>query len=210
MANEASKIRPRVEKVVAKGKGLDLGCGPFKVSPNATGVDLGNYDGVEGMAVDEFLAHAPNESYDWVFTSHFLEHEPNVDEVLVNIGHVLKPGGTLMVYGLYYSSREIIDGADFDELSGAKRFGAPAILEAFSEVASSDSPSPATGGHPHSFNIGDQSTIRSRAAVTLEQSRACSPCGHTPGPHGSPSPLTHTGLTSSAHSTHSRGMASLS
>jgi hypothetical protein len=50
-------------------------------------------------------------------------------------------GGTMMVYGLYYSSREIIDGADFDELDGAKRFGSPSIHEAFSEVASAASPS---------------------------------------------------------------------
>jgi len=98
MANESQKILPRIQKLVSKGRGLDIGCGPFKLFSASTGVDVGEYDGVINQRVLDFLQQQPDASFDWVFSSHYLEHEPQVDWVLVECSRVLRPGGSLLVY----------------------------------------------------------------------------------------------------------------
>lgn len=100
MANEAQKIYHAVAGVVDSGVGLDLGCGAVPISPNATGVDLGEYPGVVNMRVTDFLLKeiVSGRRYDWVFSSHFLEHEPHVNTVLKAIWMILKPGGDLLLY----------------------------------------------------------------------------------------------------------------
>jgi SAM-dependent methyltransferase len=99
MANEATKIFPRIQKLVSEGKGADLGCGPFKLSvPNAIGVDPGGYEGIESKPALEWLKEQSDASLDWVFSSHYLEHEPQHAAVLAQVNRVLKPGGSLLVY----------------------------------------------------------------------------------------------------------------
>lgn len=105
MANEAAKIYPRIMNIVAKGKehsarglGCDLGCGPFKIPQAAVGVDMGDYDGVTKATVLDFVKGEEDGKYDWTFSSHFLEHEPNAVEVLQNIHRILKSGGKAIFY----------------------------------------------------------------------------------------------------------------
>jgi SAM-dependent methyltransferase len=99
MANEARKVFPLVKDIVeAEGIGLDLGCGPFKITPACVGVDSGRYDGVIDMPALAFLEEQLDDWYNWIFSSHYLEHEPRASEVLRHCYRVLKPGGTLMLY----------------------------------------------------------------------------------------------------------------
>lgn len=98
MANEASKVLPRIQKLIAKGNGVDLGCGPFKIADNCNGVDTGDYDGVYKDSVLSFLEKRPVGSFDWVFSSHYLEHEPNARGVLQEVFRTLKPGGRAIFY----------------------------------------------------------------------------------------------------------------
>jgi SAM-dependent methyltransferase len=99
MANEATKIFPRIQNLVSEGRGADLGCGPFKLSvPNAIGVDPGGYEGIENKPALEWLKDQSDASLDWVFSSHYLEHEPQHAAVLAQVNRVLKPGGSLLVY----------------------------------------------------------------------------------------------------------------
>lgn len=83
------------------GQGLDVGCGTDRlVAPRARvdGWDLSDGDAqkLEGVA---------NETYDFVYSSHCLEHLRSIEEALANWIRVLKPGGYLYVvipdYSLY-------------------------------------------------------------------------------------------------------------
>jgi SAM-dependent methyltransferase len=56
------------------GHGIDIGCGPFwKITPYADGYDLRDGDAT-------YMERVPDESYDFVYASHILEHlqEPKV------------------------------------------------------------------------------------------------------------------------------------
>jgi SAM-dependent methyltransferase len=100
MANEAGKVREYVLSILGPSNhnGLDLGCGPFKIMANCVGVDSGGYEGVVNSPVLDFLRSQNPGQYDWVFSSHFLEHEPKIIEVLKEIERVLKPGALLLLY----------------------------------------------------------------------------------------------------------------
>lgn len=94
---EASKIR---SKAVAycQGEGLDLGCSDDKINDSAIGVD-----GRPGYGVN--FVHDLNKTlpykdgyYDYVFSSHTLEHLTNYERALRDWARVLKPGGYLVLY----------------------------------------------------------------------------------------------------------------
>ena len=89
-------------------------------------------------------------------------------------------GSTLMVYGLYYSSRERIDAPAYTELCGGEpaRLDRPDQREAFARVASSDSPSP---GRPFKLKPDDLEVVRLAFAGRVEcpeagpgEARTCS------------------------------------
>lgn len=71
-----------------QGRGLDVGSGQWPM-PGAVPVELA--DGGNAMALPEGL-------YDYVFSSHCLEHLPNPVAALEHWRSRLKPGGVLFLY----------------------------------------------------------------------------------------------------------------
>src|SRR3569833_70182 len=93
--NESAKSRPRREREgffekYMKGEGIDIGSGTDVVVPNARGWDM-----PDGDAQD--LASVANESYDFVYSSHCLEHMRDPVVALLNWWRVLKPVGYLII-----------------------------------------------------------------------------------------------------------------
>lgn len=96
MSNESSKLHS--QRLVNGdfhryliGKGIDIGCGPDPVRP-PNGV-VRTWDLGEGDA--QFLAGVADDSFDFVYSSHCLEHMVTVTEALHNWSRVLRPGGFL-------------------------------------------------------------------------------------------------------------------
>lgn len=93
---ETSKARQRrlregfFEKYCG-GKGLDIGYGGDLITPNSVGWDCehGNAQYLKGLA---------DSTYDFVYSSHTLEHMTEVDIALKNWWRVLKRGGYLILY----------------------------------------------------------------------------------------------------------------
>ena len=73
------------------GQGLDIGFGGDLVSPNARGFDFEHGDA-------QYLAELKDEQFDFVYSSHTLEHMPNPSTALKNWFRVLKKGGYLILY----------------------------------------------------------------------------------------------------------------
>lgn len=104
--NEAAKIRWEIVPYT-RGKGLDLGCGPFKAFGHFRGIDS-NVDerlfGIPATSADfiiptcEVLDDFASCSQDFVFSSHLLEHIEKWENALKEWWRVLKPGGHLLLY----------------------------------------------------------------------------------------------------------------
>lgn len=77
-----------VAKYFCKGDGLDIGCGDWPLE-GATGVDVKH--GGDAMAL-------PDGEYDYVFSSHCLEHLENPIAALKHWKSSLKAGGVLFLY----------------------------------------------------------------------------------------------------------------
>ena len=73
------------------GRGLDIGFGGDLIVPNAQGYDFEHGDA-------QYLDNLQNESYDFVYSSHTLEHIPDVEIALKNWFRVLKKNGYLILY----------------------------------------------------------------------------------------------------------------
>ena len=98
--NEAAKIKYDIVEYT-RGKGLDLGCGPFKTFPHFIGVDNGHHWGTQGVDVPqdcEKLDLFASQSLDFVFSSHLLEHIEDYKAALKEWWRVIKPGGHLVLY----------------------------------------------------------------------------------------------------------------
>ena len=88
---------------IAKGKGIDVGCGPNKITPESIGVDLAgcgelNYkDDISAADVRASGDDLPFEEgeMDYVVSRHNLEHYSNPIKALKEWFRVLKPGGKL-------------------------------------------------------------------------------------------------------------------
>lgn len=97
MAHEASKFRTRWQAEglwdrYINGKHiLDIGCGPDPITPDARGWDIENGDG-DGQQ----LNGVDDESYDVVYSSHFLEHCADPLEALLQQWRVLRSDGYLI------------------------------------------------------------------------------------------------------------------
>lgn len=92
---EAQKIAPWAVQYL-EGKGFDIGCGAEKVVAWATGVDLHtNADVVQDGAKLDTVA---DQTVDFVFSSHFIEHVPDWKAALEEWWRVIKVGGHLVLY----------------------------------------------------------------------------------------------------------------
>lgn len=93
MADEASKTKDlfgQLEKAVFKGKGIDIGCGPDPILP-----DVKRFDQNDGDAnrISEYV----HEQFDFVFSSHCLEHMHDPYAALKEWWKLVKEGGYLYV-----------------------------------------------------------------------------------------------------------------
>jgi SAM-dependent methyltransferase len=89
--NEASKSRAlwgQFERSVLVGKGLDIGCGGDPVFPDVRGFDIGDGDANE---ITRFI----HEDFDFVFSSHCLEHMVDPKKALLQWWALVRPGGHL-------------------------------------------------------------------------------------------------------------------
>ena len=72
------------------GEGLDIGYGADLIVPGCSGWDLQNGDA-------QYLEGIEDESFDFVYSSHCLEHVWDVRTALINWFRVLKQGGYLII-----------------------------------------------------------------------------------------------------------------
>lgn len=99
--NEAEKVRNRIA-IYLNGQGLDLGCGPWKISVNESvtnnciGVDQSNKADVVRKLSD--LSIFKDEHFDFVFSSHALEDFYYSEAALAEWWAKLKPGGFFILY----------------------------------------------------------------------------------------------------------------
>jgi SAM-dependent methyltransferase len=81
------------------GRGIDVGCGPdpLKVEDWPKVVEVVPYDVVHGNIDGQFLPEILDESFDFLHSSHCLEHLKDPRAALVNWLRVIKPGGFAVV-----------------------------------------------------------------------------------------------------------------
>lgn len=86
---------------------LDLGCGPNKVGPEWTGVDVLSFDGKVDLVHDLRTAWPwESDSVEEVFSSHFLEHLTGEERVhfFNELHRVLKPGRSARIITPHWNS----------------------------------------------------------------------------------------------------------
>jgi SAM-dependent methyltransferase len=77
---------------------IELGCGPAKRHRDAIGIDQLNYPGVDIVGdVFDVLGALQSACVSTVYTYHFLEHVPDLNRLVRELGRVLVPGGSLVV-----------------------------------------------------------------------------------------------------------------
>jgi SAM-dependent methyltransferase len=85
--------------------GLELGCGNSKQRSDLIGVDLLDYAGVDIVGdVYEVLRALPEGVLDEVYSSHFVEHVPDVPLLLAELARTLKKGGKLIIVVPHFSN----------------------------------------------------------------------------------------------------------
>lgn len=91
--NETTKAKQYwgvVEQEATRGHGIDIGCGPDPVTPSARRFDLA--DGDANIA-SQFV----KEQFDFVYSSHCLEHMHDPRATILDWWKLVKPGGYLFV-----------------------------------------------------------------------------------------------------------------
>lgn len=89
------RVRELFFEKYCRGKGIDIGCGnnPLGVA----GIDKWDQDLGHGDAT--FMAGIPDHAYDFVYSSHCIEHLVFPYIGMRNWWRILKPGGWLIVFG---------------------------------------------------------------------------------------------------------------
>jgi len=93
---ESSKARTRREQAgffekYCQGQGIDIGHGGDKLLPECLGWDFEDGDAEE-------MAGVTDQSFNFVYSSHNLEHLYNVEKALLNWWRILKAGGYLILF----------------------------------------------------------------------------------------------------------------
>jgi len=102
--SETNKVKYQVVHYT-RGKGLDIGCGPWKGYAHWIGVDNMHHANEFGWQFrPDIVSEADNlglfadKSLDFVYSSHTLEHVVKPKECLAEWWRVIKPGGHLILY----------------------------------------------------------------------------------------------------------------
>jgi SAM-dependent methyltransferase len=85
------KLLGKSELARLSGKGIDIGCGAWPVRP-----EVQPFDQVHGDA-NNITRHARPGAYDYVFSSHCLEHMRDPDHALQEWWKLVKPGGSMLI-----------------------------------------------------------------------------------------------------------------
>lgn len=91
--DETSKTKAtwgELEQSILVGRGIDIGCGPDPISPNARGFD------VEDGDANDILRYVADQ-FDFVYSSHCLEHMRDPRQALRDWWELVKPGGYLFL-----------------------------------------------------------------------------------------------------------------
>ncbi len=98
----ASQYCFAIAEKFCKGDGLDIGyCKPEWKYPGASGVDEGKFladSDAEIKVIDYNALNLPTGLFDYIFSSHCLEHLPNYVDALDYWNIKLKKGGILFLY----------------------------------------------------------------------------------------------------------------
>ena len=119
-----------------KGEGLDVGYGADLIIPNSSGWDLRNGDA-------QYLADIEDESFDFVYSSHCLEHMYDVRTALKNWFRVVRKGGYLLLAiphrDLYEKKNQLPSrwNGDHKHMFLIGRSEAPDTLDICEEIANS-------------------------------------------------------------------------
>ena len=96
--NTARYALPFAQQMLS-GDGIDIGCMKLEWAfPGAMPIDLDFDDEWEAM-------NLPNKKFDYIFSSHCLEHLPDWVGTLDYWGNHLKEGGTMFLYLPHYAQR---------------------------------------------------------------------------------------------------------
>lgn len=87
-ATKSRKIWGPMELAILTGKGIDIGCGPDPVTP-----DVRRFDVEDGDA--NIISQYVSEQFDFVYSSHCLEHMHDPRAALLEWWKLVKPGGHL-------------------------------------------------------------------------------------------------------------------
>jgi predicted SAM-dependent methyltransferase/ADP-heptose:LPS heptosyltransferase len=93
--NESGKVRFDVIPYM-RGRGVDLGCGPWKIFPHCIGVD--QIPGADICSPVTRLDQFADGSMDFVYSSHTLEDIDDTEATLREWWRLLKVGGYLILY----------------------------------------------------------------------------------------------------------------
>src|SRR4051812_22293266 len=86
------RLLSETELRALSGRGLDIGCGDDPVRPDVERFDIEQGD---ANRITSFITDL--ESFDYVFSSHCLEHMHDPRSAIAGWWALVKPGGTLMV-----------------------------------------------------------------------------------------------------------------
>ena len=132
----ARRVREGFFEKYCKGEGLDIGCASDPLTPECSGWDLPNGDA-------QYLDGIEDESFDFVYSSHCLEHMVDVRIALKNWFRVVREGGTLILYiphrDLYEKKRALPSrwNIDHKHMFLIGRAEAPDTLDIVEEIRSS-------------------------------------------------------------------------
>jgi SAM-dependent methyltransferase len=91
--NETTKAKSYwgpVEQEATRGQGIDIGCGPDPVTPTARRFDLEHGDA-------NVVSQHVHDQFDFVYSSHCLEHMHHPQATILDWWKLVKPGGYLFV-----------------------------------------------------------------------------------------------------------------
>ncbi len=88
--SKTKKIWTSFETALLTGQGIDIGCGPDPITPNARRFDVDDGDANE---IFKYVA----DTFDFVYSSHCLEHMRDPKKSLHDWWALVKPGGHLIV-----------------------------------------------------------------------------------------------------------------